>query len=251
MNRAGPNKIGKENMSIFGKGKKMEEQANADNTVKVNFEQAAQDAAANDVQANAGENSVAEGSVKAGGSDGIETSANAGEAEVGDAANSDTSAANSDAFAADGDAFATDAALAAELEKSRKEAADLLNDLQRTRADLENFRKCSEKQKEHAMKIEREKTVLKFLPLIDNFERALSSYPDQLGVLEKTFNETLAKLNLTKINSEVGTEFNPEIHNAVLFEEGEGDDEVIVETLTTGYYYDGSVIRAAMVKVQR
>ena len=81
------------------------------------------------------------------------------------------------------------------------DGATLLNDLQRTRADFENFRKNVEKDKE--------------------------------------------------IETKLGTEFNPELHEAVLFSDSEGEKEVIEETLRPGYKYEGEVLRAAMVKVKR
>lgn len=129
------------------------------------------------------------------------------------------------------------------------ELAELTADLQRTRADFENFRKQTELQKAQSLNIARQSTVTKFLPLVDDFERALATYPDQLAPLQKSFDKTLKTLGLTKINSEPGTPFNPDLHEAVSVE-GDGDTEVIAETLRPGYLYDGAVIRAAMVKVQ-
>lgn len=127
---------------------------------------------------------------------------------------------------------------------------ELTSDLQRTRADFENYRKQVESQRTQAMSSAKSATVLKFLPLIDDFERALETYPDQLTPLRKSFDKTLQALGLTKINSEPGTEFNPDFHEAVsVVGDASGDVELISETLRPGYLYDGSVIRAAMVKV--
>lgn len=127
---------------------------------------------------------------------------------------------------------------------------ELTSDLQRTRADFENYRKQVESQRTQAMSSAKSATVLKFLPLIDDFERALETYPDQLTPLRKSFDKTLQTLGLTKINSEPGTEFNPDFHEAVsVVGDASGDVELISETLRPGYLYDGSVIRAAMVKV--
>lgn len=127
--------------------------------------------------------------------------------------------------------------------------AELTSDLQRTRADFENFRKQTELQKNQSMSIAKQSTIVKILPLIDDFERALSTYPEQLSPLQKNFDKTLQALGLTKINSEPGVTFNPDFHEAVSVD-GDGDTEVIAETLRPGYLYDGAVIRAAMVKVQ-
>lgn len=128
---------------------------------------------------------------------------------------------------------------------------ELTNDLQRTRADFENYRKQTELQRSQAMSAARFATVEKFLPLIDDFSRALATYPDQLAPLAKNFEKLLSSLGLSVINSESGTEFNPDFHEAVSVEDGEGETEVITETLRPGYSYEEVVLRPAMVKVGR
>lgn len=127
---------------------------------------------------------------------------------------------------------------------------ELLGDLQRTRADFENYRKQVESQKTLAMSAAKYATVEKFLPLVDDFERALDAYPEQLAPLRKNLDKTLSTLGLARIDSAPGTEFNPDLHEAVSVEDDEGDTEVVAETLRPGYLYDGAVIRAAMVKVK-
>lgn len=138
------------------------------------------------------------------------------------------------------------------LEKSPAEQlAEMTNDLQRTRADFENYRKQVEAQRLQAMSTAKYATVEKFLPLLDDIERAITAYPKQLSPLGKSFDKTLKSLNLEKINSEVGVEFNPDFHEAVSVEDEGGEQEVIAETLRPGYLYDGNVVRAAMVKVKK
>lgn len=128
--------------------------------------------------------------------------------------------------------------------------AELTNDLQRTRADFENFRKQVEVQKSQAMAAAKYATVVKFLPLVDDFSRAIDAYPEQLAPLRKNLDKTLQSLGLTMIDSAPDTEFNPDLHEAISVEDDEGETEVIAETLRPGYMYDGAVIRAAMVKVR-
>ena len=110
-------------------------------------------------------------------------------------------------------------------EESKAKIAELTNDLQRTRADFENYRKQVEVQRENAAKTAKFATVMRLLPL-------------------------MKELELAKIVSDEGTEFNPDIHDAVMVE-GDGEKEVVAETLRTGYYYQGEVLRPAMVKVKR
>ncbi len=130
---------------------------------------------------------------------------------------------------------------------------ELTADLQRTRADFENYRKNVEKDKETLKKLTKFSTIEKVLPLLDDLDRAILTYPKELNPLEKNFEKTLKSLNLEKLETKSGTEFNPDLHEAVLFEEREdvGEKEIIVETLRSGYKYEGEILRPAMVKVAR
>ncbi|MBQ6410092.1 nucleotide exchange factor GrpE [Candidatus Saccharibacteria bacterium] len=135
----------------------------------------------------------------------------------------------------------------AEIQKNIEEKLELLNDLQRTRADFENYRKQIEAQKENEKRAARFATVMKFLPLLDDIDRAILTYPE-LEPLKKTIEKTLGDLGLAKISSDAGVEFNPDLHEAVMTE-GDGDTLVIAETLRPGYFYEKEVLRPAMVKV--
>ncbi len=133
--------------------------------------------------------------------------------------------------------------------KNDEKIVELTNDLQRTRADFENFRKQVEVQKENERKTTRLATVYKILPLLDDLDRAFMSYTE-LKPLEKSLEKTLKELKLAKVASNEGVEFDPDLHDAVMVE-GHGDKEVIAETLRPGYYYEGEVLRPAMVKVKK
>ena len=124
---------------------------------------------------------------------------------------------------------------------------ELTNDLQRTRADFENYRKQVETQRLNAEKSVKFATVCKVLPLLDDIDRALGAY-EELKPLEKSLEKTLGGLGLKKIESKDGVDFNPDLHDAVMMD-GDGEKEVIAETLRPGYYYDGEVLRPAMVRV--
>lgn len=133
--------------------------------------------------------------------------------------------------------------------KNDEKIVELTNDLQRTRADFENFRKQVEAQKENERKVTQLATVYKVLPLLDDLDRAIGAYAE-LKPLEKSLSKTLGELQLVKIASEDGVEFNPDLHDAVMVE-GDGEKEVIAETLRPGYYYGEEVLRPAMVKVKK
>lgn len=103
--------------------------------------------------------------------------------------------------------------------------------------------------------------ILKLLPVIDNIERAISHLPKELKGnkwaesvvgLVKNLESTLESLNVKRINAKPGTEFNPDLHEAIQFdEEAEGDKEVIAEELQSGYTLNGQPFRHAMVKVTK
>lgn len=138
----------------------------------------------------------------------------------------------------------------AKLSDLARQNTELIGDLQRTRADFENYRKQVEAQKEQAKIVAKHATVSKFLPLIDDMSRAIKAHPDLLAPVQKTLDKTLKSLNLEVIDSKVGTLFNPEFHNAISMEDDDGDKEVIAEELIPGYLYEGNVLRAAMVRVK-
>lgn len=126
---------------------------------------------------------------------------------------------------------------------------ELTGDLQRTRADFENYRKQIEAQKQAEKKMARFATVCKILPILDDVDRAVGSY-EELKPLAGSLEKTMKELDLSKIEAGEGVEFNPDLHEAVMAE-GEGDKEVIAEVLRPGYYYEGEVLRPAMVKVKK
>lgn len=136
-----------------------------------------------------------------------------------------------------------------EINEFEQRIAELTNDLQRTRADFENYRKQVDAQKEAAKRTSRLATVYKLLPLLDDIKRAVVTYKE-LEPLKKSLEKTLTELGLKEIDSSEGVEFNPDLFEAVMVE-GEGEKEVVAETLRPGYYYEEEVLRPAMVKVKK
>ena len=135
-------------------------------------------------------------------------------------------------------------------EQQDAKIAELINDLQRTRADFENFRRQNDIQREQDRNYAKLDTVKKILPLIDDFERAIQAPPEVLSPLSKNFEKTLKSIGLQKIDSAIGAEFNPDLHEAISVD-GDGDKETIAETLRAGYYYGDEVLRTAMVRVSK
>lgn len=138
---------------------------------------------------------------------------------------------------------------------------ELTLDLQRTRADFENYRKRVEAEKTAARASGQAGAILKLLPVIDNIERAITYTPEELkdnkwaqGIagLVKNLEKVLESLNLRRIDASKDKEFNPELHEAIQFdEEATGEKEVIDQELQAGYTLNGVPIRHAMVKVTR
>jgi molecular chaperone GrpE len=146
-------------------------------------------------------------------------------------------------------------------EDLEQQIAELTADLQRTRADFENYRKRVDVERNMARESGQMSAILKLLPVIDNIERAIYCVPDELrdntwaqGVinLTKNLDKSLESMNLKRIEASPGTPFNPDLHDAIQFdEEADGEQEVIAEEMQAGYMLGDHPIRHAMVKVTR
>lgn len=141
------------------------------------------------------------------------------------------------------------------------EVLELTADLQRTRADFENYRKRVETDKLSAREAGQANAILKLLPVIDNIERAVAYMPEDLNDnpwaksvagLVKNLEKSLEGLNLKRIAATPDTAFDPDLHEAIQFDEdATGEHEVIAEEMQAGYVLNGRPIRHAMVKVTR
>jgi molecular chaperone GrpE len=125
---------------------------------------------------------------------------------------------------------------------------------QRVQADFENFRKRVMRDQAEISERGAAMIIEQLLPVLDNFELALLSLDDagervRKGV-ELVYADLLAVLEragLERIETD-GALFDPEVHEAVLHDAGDGVPTVI-ETMRTGYRLKGRVLRPAMVKV--
>ena len=143
-------------------------------------------------------------------------------------------------------------------EELTQENAYLNEALLRERADAENVRRRAENEKMAMSGYYKADVVKELLAVIDNFERALKHVPKELenneyikgiaGVV-KQFEQALTKIGVERIKT-VGEPFNPELHEAVTMEEGDGEHEIVSEELQSGYKIGNEVIRHAMVRVK-
>lgn len=130
--------------------------------------------------------------------------------------------------------------------------------LQRERADAVNIRRQHENQVTSLRTTVKASVVTDLLPIIDNFERALKHVPKDLegnayvnGIqsIVRQFEKTLTDMGVERIKT-VGEPFDPNLHEAVSAEEGDGDQEIVSEELQPGYKIGDDVIRHAMVRVK-
>lgn len=135
--------------------------------------------------------------------------------------------------------------------------AQLTEALQRERADAVNLRRRHDEAMAGLRTSVKATVVKDLLPVVDNFERALKHVPEDLADHEyikgvqgvvKQFEKTLSDLGVERIKT-VGEPFNPELHEAVSAEEGDGP-EVVSEELQAGYKIGDDVVRHAMVRVK-
>ncbi len=138
------------------------------------------------------------------------------------------------------------------------EAKEHLDRLQRTMAEFDNFRKRTLKEKSQMYENGAKDVLEKLLPVIDNFERALSCIKDDekkqpfvkgVDMIYKQLMATLSDIGVEEIEAE-GQEFDPNLHHAVSHEENDeyGDNQV-AEVMQKGYLYRDQVLRYSMVKV--
>ena len=143
-------------------------------------------------------------------------------------------------------------------DKKDEKIEELTDRLTRQMAEFDNFRKRTEKEKSQMYEIGARDIIEKILPIVDNFERGLSSMPEEEKAtpfaegMEKVYKQlmtTLESIDVKPIEA-VGKEFNPDFHNAVMHvEDEELGENIVAEEFQKGYTYRDSVVRHSMVKV--
>ena len=138
------------------------------------------------------------------------------------------------------------------------QGSELTDCLKRQLAEFDNFRKRTEREKAQMFEVGAKSVIEKMLPVVDNFERGLSAVPKDakedpfvqgMDKIYKQFMTELENLEVKPIEA-VGTEFNPDYHNAVMqVESEEYESGVVAQELQKGYMYRDSVVRHSMVAV--
>jgi molecular chaperone GrpE len=128
----------------------------------------------------------------------------------------------------------------------------------RERADLENYRKRVQKEKEELLKYGNESIILEILPAIDNMERALdhaceesmSAIIEGIKLTLTMLQSALKKFGVTPVESGKGTPFDPAFHQAMnQVESAEQEPNTIVDAFQKGYLLNERLLRPALVTV--
>ena len=140
-----------------------------------------------------------------------------------------------------------------------QERAALYDQLLRRQAEFENYRKRMERERGEVYQRARAEVLLELLPVLDNFERALSSFESAGGdseaflqgvqLIHKQLKDAVTRLGLQPVES-VGQAFDPHLHEAVTIEASdEHEENTIIEEFERGYKLGDRLLRPAKVKV--
>lgn len=144
---------------------------------------------------------------------------------------------------------------AEDIETVRADRDQYLDQLQRSVAEFTNFRRRTEQERAQLVPVVRRDLLAQFLPVVDDFERAMAQVPDDqrenswikgLAMIETKFRGVLERADVVTIDP-VGESFDPSRHEAVATEPGT-NGSTVVEVYQKGYAIGDMLIRPAMVK---
>ncbi|HVR88867.1 MAG TPA: nucleotide exchange factor GrpE [Candidatus Limnocylindria bacterium] len=139
------------------------------------------------------------------------------------------------------------------------EAADLTRDLQRLAADFANYRKRNDAERVEFAKFAKADLIAKLLDVLDGYDRALATVPDEakkqpwvegMWLVERKLRSILEAEGLEPIDS-LGKPFDPYVHEAVSHVESEQPDGTVIEEFQKAYRLHDRVIRPALVAVAK
>ena len=145
------------------------------------------------------------------------------------------------------------------LESAQSEVLKVRDQLLRTAADFDNYRKRARKDVEDAQRKASERVLLEVLPVADNLERAvqaaqqsgdLHSVVEGVTMVLRFFEDAMSRLGVERIKA-VGQGFDPGLHEAVQQVESDEPAGTVVTEMTPGYRLAGKLLRPAMVAVAR
>lgn len=143
-------------------------------------------------------------------------------------------------------------------DKTKEKIEELEDRVKRQMAEFDNFRKRTEKEKSQMYEIGVKSVIEKILPVVDNFERGLQmaapdgetdGFVEGMNMVYKQLMTELEGIGVKAIEA-IGTEFNPDFHNAVMqVESEEYESGIVAQELQKGYMYHDTVVRHSMVAV--
>jgi len=145
--------------------------------------------------------------------------------------------------------------LRARLEEEKSKAQGYLTNWQRAAADYQNFKRRVEQERGETARLANAALIINVLPLLDDLERALTTvdarlagltWVDGIRLIYRKFQAVLEAAGVSEIKTE-GETFDPAVHEAVMF--GEGEEGKVVAEVQRGYMLGDRVIRPAMVVV--
>jgi molecular chaperone GrpE len=146
------------------------------------------------------------------------------------------------------------------LEAAKAEVAKLRDQLLRTAADFDNFRKRSRRELAEMEKRAREDLIKDLLPVFDNLERAtahaetatdVKALADGIGLVMRQFLDTLSKIGIERLKAQ-GEPFDPAFHEAVQqFETTEHPPGTVMHEVQAGYKQGDKLVRPALVVVAK
>ncbi len=147
-----------------------------------------------------------------------------------------------------------------EFEKVKAEAAEYLDGWQRARAEFANYKKRTDRENEEARERITGEIITRYLGVVDDFERALSRAPEDqvcqewITGIELIYQKLWAILEAEGVESieAEGERFDPNLHEAISYEESEEHEEgTVIEVTQRGYRLGERILRPAMVRVAR
>ena len=135
------------------------------------------------------------------------------------------------------------------LENVATERDDYRDSLQRLQAEFENFRRRSSGEIDQRIASGISRLAESLLPVLDACDAAEAQGLEEVAPIKTSLEAALQKGGLRRIEA-VGAPFDPNQHEAVLHETGDGSEQLVVEELRPGFWWGERVLRAAMVKVR-
>jgi molecular chaperone GrpE len=149
----------------------------------------------------------------------------------------------------------TDKSLADQLAEERDKAQAYLASWQRAAADYQNYKRRVEQEREEMGRFSNAALIINLLPLLDDLERALQNvdarlagltWLDGVRLIHRKFQAVLEANGVSEIPTD-GETFDPRVHEAIMF--GEGEEGKVISVAQKGYKLGDRVLRPALVVV--